>query len=138
MIFYCTKFRMMYRTFWEHHFWERELKQVIEEANAKPMEDINRYISVSSLCSQLLSFVSLGKPNFHMIFGHDSFKSTISPCIVTTSMVFASVCKVFEKEINTIKTSKNISLDWNENQLWLSLFSTKIKKEHRIYKFAQT
>ena len=87
---------------------ERELKQVIEEANAKPMEDINRYISVSSLCSQLLSFVSLGKPNFHMIFGHDSFKSTISPCIVTTSMVFASVCKVFEKEINTIKTSKNI------------------------------
>ena len=107
-LLYNIKLKLLYTPFWK--LFEKEIeKQVMEEANAKPMEDINRYFSVSSLFSQLLSFVSLGKPNFHMIFGHDSFKhkSTIPSCIVTTSLVFATPVFVrYFKKINAITTNQ--------------------------------
>ena len=101
---------------------------MIEEANAKPMEDINRYFSVSSLFSQLLSFVSLGKPNFHMIFGHDSFKhkSTISPCHRNHfNGFFASVCKVVKNDINVLIQQLNYFI----SERWHIMLTTTNKTE---------
>ena len=110
-LLYNIKLKLLYTPFWK--LFEKEIeKQVMEEANAKPMEDINRYISlsiISLLSASLICTFSLGKPNFHMIFGHDSFKhkSTIPSCIVTTSLVFASPVFVrYFKKINAIKTNQ--------------------------------